>query len=205
MMDDFRLGVTGHRPHKLNAARLDIIAGDLQRVLARAQAALKPRRVVCVTSLAEGADTMAAQAALGLGLGLIAPLPFPADDYVQDFADGEPRRLFRTLLGQAECFVCTTGRAALDEDAYGYRAASFAMLDRSHALISVWDGRPTTLLGGAFDTMSEALGRGMKVLWVDATGEQPPLMLTGSDLGALSEGYPPQGTGDEAAFLAALA
>ena len=204
MSDEIRLGVTGHRPHKLNQARLHIIAADLARVLAAAKSRFAPRPVACISSLAEGADTMAAKAALALGLRLVAPLPFPADDYAQDFADGPPRQTLHDLLARAEVSICTTGRAALDQDAFGYRAASMAMLDKSHALLAVWDGQYTHLLGGAFDTVSEALGRGMDVLWVDARGASPPRLLGAADLAALAAGGAPTGHGDETAFLDGL-
>lgn len=167
----FAVGVTGHRPHKLNGAALERIAADIGATFDRLAAENPRRRMVCVTSLAEGADTMAAGEARKRGWGLVAPLPFPPDLYAADFAEGPARDTFRALLAEAETFICRPDRA---DDVAGYRAASMAMLDLSDALVAVWDGQPTEALGGAYDTLGQALKRGMSVTRVDARAELPP-------------------------------
>lgn len=167
----YAVGVTGHRPHKLNAAGLGRIAADIDAVFDRIAAQTAGRKIVLVTSLAEGADTMAAEAALARGWGLVAPLPFPPDLYARDFAEGAPREKFRDLLARAEHFVCRPDRA---DDVAGYRAASSAMLDLSDMLIAVWDGAPTDALGGAYDTLREAGKRGLDAVRIDARAIEPP-------------------------------
>ncbi len=167
----FAVGVTGHRPHKLNGAALDRIAADIGATFDRLAAENPGRRMVCVTSLAEGADTIAAEEALKRGWRLVSPLPFPPDLYALDFAEGPPRDTFRVLLSKAETFVCRPDRA---DDVAGYRAASMAMLDLSDALVAIWDGAPTDALGGAYDTLAQALKRGMSATRVDARAELPP-------------------------------
>lgn len=205
MTAPFAIGITGHRPHKLTAQALPVLRATLRRVLEGAAARLSPRPMACVSSLAEGADTMAADAALALHWKLIAPLPFPADDYAQDFAAGPPRDAFWLLLGQAEVSVCTAGRATLSDVAKGYRAASHAMLDRSDAVIAVWNGVATALIGGAYDTMLEAVRRGLPVLWLPSAGDAPPRFLTAAALPALQAGTSAPDAGGEDDFIAALA
>ena len=199
----FALGVTGHRPHKLNPERLDVIAAEIRRVMMHVEARLAPRRFICVSSLAEGADTMAAEAALALGWQLLSPLPFPAGHYARDFAKGAPTDTLRRLMQVARTVNCTPDRLALADDTQGYIAASGEMLARSDALIAVWDGAPTTLKAGAYDTMMLALFRRLPVLWIDARGERAPLALTAEDAPALTKGERPAGGGEDA-FLAAL-
>jgi len=167
----YAIGVTGHRPHKLNSDGLDRIAADIGRVFDDIAAKAGGRKIVCITSLAEGADTMAAEAALARGWSLVAPLPFPADLYAQDFAEGTARDTFYALLAKAEHFVCQPDRR---DDVAGYRAASSAMLDLADTLVAVWDGEPTTALGGAYDTVREALKRGLPALHIDAKAEAAP-------------------------------
>ncbi|MBL9009760.1 MAG: hypothetical protein JNL56_01140 [Alphaproteobacteria bacterium] len=203
MSDAFAVGVTGHRPHKLNPARLDIIAADIRRALMHIEARLAPRPLTLVCSIAEGADTMAAKAALALGWRLIAPIPFPAGHYARDFAPGPAYDDFRTLMQAAEVIVCTPDRLALADDTLGYTAASLTMLENADALIAVWDGAPTELKAGAYDTMMLALGRGLPVLWIDAQGEAPPLALTREHMKPLERGERPIAGGEDA-FLAAL-
>ncbi len=203
MKNAFAVGVTGHRPHKLNAARLEIIAADIRRALMHIEARLAPRPLALVCSIAEGADTMAAKAALALGWRLIAPIPFPAGHYARDFAPGPAADDFRRLMQAAEVSVCTPDRLALSDETLGYTAASLAMLESADALIAVWDGAPTELKAGAYDTMMLALARGMPVLWIDANGDAPPLALTQDHAAALSRGERPKAGGEET-FLAAL-
>lgn len=169
------VGVTGHRPHKLNAARLDRIATDIDQVFDEIAASAGGRKIVCVTSLAEGADTMAAEAALARGWGLVAPLPFPPDLYAQDFPEGPARETFHALLAKSEHFICRPDRT---DAVAGYRAASAAMLDLSDQLIAIWDGEPTDALGGAYDTLQLALKRGLPITRVDARAGLSPAPVT---------------------------
>jgi tetratricopeptide (TPR) repeat protein len=167
----YAMGVTGHRPHKLNADGLARIAADIGAVFDDIAAKAGGRKIACVTSLAEGADTMAAEAALARGWSVIAPLPFPADLYALDFAEGTPRDTFLALLAKSEHFVCRPDR---QDDVAGYRAASSAMLDLADTLVAVWDGEATEALGGAYDTLREAGKRGLEAIRIDARAELPP-------------------------------
>lgn len=200
----FSLGVTGHRPHKLNAARLDVIAGDIGRVMDAIAARFEPRPLFCVTALAEGADTMAAEAALARHWKLKSPIPFPAGHYARDFAKGPPLETFKRLMNVASVVACTDSRLELADETDGYVAASVAMLEMSDAVIAVWDGAPTELRGGAYDTMMLALAVSQPVLWIDAKGEAPPLYLERRHIKALQGGRRPAAAGEDA-FLAALA
>ena len=171
----YAIGVTGHRPHKLNLDALPRIASDIGAAFDAIAAQHPGRTFVCVTSLAEGADTMAAEAALARGWSLVAPLPFPPELYALDFAEGAPRDTFHALLAKAEHFVCRSDRS---DDVAGYSAASAAMLDLADTLVAVWDGAPTDALGGAYDTLNQALKRGIPALRVDARAELPPAPVT---------------------------
>ena len=179
MSERFAIGVTGHRPHKLNPDRLGHVAADIGRVLRgiRAKQGMGGPPPVLVTSLAEGADTIAADEGLAAGYELLSPIPFPAGHYARDFAKGKPLEDFRRLMSIATVFACTKSRLDLADETDGYIAASDAMLDRSRALLAVWDGQPTDLKGGAYDTLMKALDRGMPVLWIDARGSSPPVLL----------------------------
>ena len=205
MSQAFAIGVTGHRLAKLNPGGLTQIRAALRQAFERAAARLEPRHMECVTSIAEGADTMAAEEALDLGWRLITPLPFPAEDYVRDFPQGVRRRTFMRLLAQAdEAPICTGGRQTLADEAEGYRAASHAMLDRVQALIAVWNGENTELIGGTFDTLIEGLRRGLPVLWIPASGAGFPIALGRHHVAALEANATLVDAAGEAEFLAAL-
>lgn len=204
MSTRFALGITGHRPGKLNPDGLPQIRAALRDVFIAAADQMAPRPMALVSSIAEGADTMAAEEALALGWALVSPLPFPADDYAKDFAQGAKRETFRRLLAAAESSVCTAGRAVLADEAEGYRAASHAMLDASQALVVVWNSEPTHLIGGAYDTLMTALDRDMPVLWIPASGAGFPVALKRAHRACLSLGEVPADAGGEDDFLARL-
>ncbi len=197
------IGITGHRPHKLNPERLDVIARQIMESLAAIESRNEAKACMLVCSLAEGADTMAAEAALKRGWSLTAPLPFPARHYARDFHVGAPRETFARLEGIATTIPCTDDRDALDDDTDGYIAASRAMLEKSDALIAIWNGAPTHLKAGAYDTLMLALGQAMPVLWIDANGIAPPASLFPEDMPLLKEGKRPAERGEKP-FLAAL-
>ncbi len=62
-----------------------------------------------VSALAEGADRMAAQAALDLGERLEVVLPFAQKEYERDFETAESRQEFRALLGRASAVITRDG------------------------------------------------------------------------------------------------
>ena len=82
----FRIGVTGHRPNRLNpdtsalVEQLASISAHIQRQVIASSTThdgVGTPRLQLISSLAEGADRMAAHCALRLGYELQVPLPFP--------------------------------------------------------------------------------------------------------------------------------
>jgi len=153
------LGVTGHRvlpdaaelAHQVDDA-IDDLAGD--------------RTVHLLTSLAEGADRVVAHRVLARDGGTIeALLPLEVDDYEADFADEASIDDFRALLAGAERTEVVTGPTRTA----AYEAAGFAVVDRSEALLALWDGRPARGAGGTAHVVARAqhLGRPVRVVAVD--------------------------------------
>lgn len=199
------IGITGHRPSRIAAERLAPLAREIADVFVALDAALRPRPRALISSLAEGADTMAAEAAQALGWQLIAPLPFPVDDFRKDFTVPEAQAAFDRLIQSAdEIDILTAGRDTLADEALGYRAASLDMLARSTALLAVWNGAPMRQTGGTFETMIEALGLGLPVLWLDARASRPPRLLGPHDRESLTQGQEPAGSGGLDALIALL-
>ncbi len=179
------VGITGHRPNKLPeearatvAARIAELlqgiaaaAGDAHR---RHAAAFSPQapRLSLLSALAEGADRIAADAALDAGYRLEALLPFLRDDYAADFTEADSLAEYRALLGRADAVMELPGRR--DEEARAYEEAGQAMLDHCTILIAVWDGGRAAGRGGTGEIIDAAARRGLPVLLVDATGRKRP-------------------------------
>jgi hypothetical protein len=148
------LGVTGHRD--LDRADYPIYRARVAEFLSslRRQFPATPLRVL--SSMAEGADRLAAEVALDHGCELLVPLPLEPAEYERDFPDSTDE--FRALLGRIpaeQVFVLehTAGHAPPHWSAAGhrdlsYREAGAYMTRQSHVLLALWDGLDNDSIAG---------------------------------------------------------
>ncbi|WP_116248359.1 hypothetical protein [Nocardiopsis sp. FIRDI 009] len=149
-----RIGITGHRalPPDVSERVADLIATHLE-----------PHgcAMTGVSCLADGADTLFAEAVVAAG----APLEVivPARDY-RAALPAEHHRTYDRLLGQA-VLVHTLPNTASTPQAH--MAAGKALVDRCDQLIAVWDGQPARGPGGTADVVAYARERfrPVSVLW----------------------------------------
>lgn len=184
----FAAGITGHRPPLMDPeaatrvrprleAALNMLAGAARAVhSANASFFAESAPVLrLVTPLAEGADQLAAEAALAAGFEIQAVLPLPRDDYVRDFSGVEAQASFREVLASAsqalELPPRTGARAA------AYALAGRATLAHSDLLIAVWDGEAAKGRGGTGEVVAAALRRGMPVIHVPIGEERAARIL----------------------------
>ena len=158
-----------------------------------------------ITSLADGADTIAAHEAVALGWALDAVLPFSRAEYLSDFADHQARTDHESLLGSAHVVFELDGDRAIDGgSAIAYERAGRVVLAQSDILIAVWDGDPVRGRGGAAQIVGEAVLAGIPVVVIDpAKPDLPRLFWDGledHDLGQQSVETVP--TGDLSALPA---
>jgi hypothetical protein len=162
--------VTGHR--RLASADPGLLRSRLTEVLTAAAGTAKAQPWLA-TSLAEGADRLAAEVALELGYRLCCPLPFAAPEYERDFADPESLAGFRHLLASASLVTSVSLPAGAVREA-GYTEAGRAVLTGSRALLALWDGQPARGEGGTGQMVAEALAQGLPVIWLPV---EPPHAL----------------------------
>jgi hypothetical protein len=207
--DDAKKGADG-RP--LRAEQLQKIAGDIQLVLkAIKSAAIQAYRdhgalfddtpdaeqrapeLTLVSTLADGADTIAAKAALDLGYALDVPLPFAVAEYEKDFSsdavDGRiPLQNFRALVAQARSVLQLPGqrRTEADTEKQGnlkenraYEAAGLTVLNQADILLAIWDGEGSRGRGGTAEMVAEAARQQIPIIHVDANGRAEPRILGG--------------------------
>jgi len=152
------VGITGHR---------DIRADDREELQRRVRGILLKFRqdypatpLILLSPLAEGADRLAARAALDeeVGARLVVPLPLPGATYEEDFT-GHPGSLdeFRELLSKADIsFVIplVPGNTEDNIRTHGehrdrqYEAVGKYIARQSQVLIALWDGVDRGLIGG---------------------------------------------------------
>ncbi|HTI86678.1 MAG TPA: DUF4231 domain-containing protein [Alphaproteobacteria bacterium] len=185
-----RLGITGHRPHQLGDGSEATHANGLRRLLKEvvslAAAVHHDNRDIfdhasprlrLVSALAEGADRIAASAALASGYELVCPLPFARDEYANDFKNDESRREFASYLSYARAVLELDGRR--DAEDHAYEAASLVTLAQSDIVVALWDGQPSKGRGGTADTIRHAVELGLPVIWFDEYGQGPRLLFGG--------------------------
>lgn len=187
------IGITGHRLNRLPASAIPRIAAEVADVLRQIQATITRMhardggvwsadapRLSVVSSLAEGADRIVAEAGLAAGFELEAPLPFPKEIYEEDFADAASREEFGSLLARAARVVELPGQRTAAEQAY--ERAGLVMLDHVALLIAVWDGGPAAGRGGTPDMLEAAARRGIPVVVISAADAAAPPTIRWRDL-----------------------
>lgn len=148
-----RIAVSGHRD--LYGATAEAVTAAIRATLDE----LAPRGadLVGISCLADGADTIFAEAVLDRGGQLEAVIP------AAEYRDGLPEEAHATydrLLAQAAkvrtlAHEESTSRAHMD--------ASVAMLDDADHLIAVWDGQAARSYGGTADVVTHADEHGIAV------------------------------------------
>lgn len=182
------IGVFGHRPNRLPAAMRDRVATDIAAILdaLKAEAAAAQLRyrdafaagepqLAIVSALAEGADRMVAEAGLARGFLLDAPLPFPVDVYAGDFPGERELARYRDLLDKARRTLALPGTLA-DKPA-AYERVGVTILGISDIVLAIWDGGPAAGRGGTTSMVTAAMGTGLPIIHVDATGTLRPRIL----------------------------
>jgi hypothetical protein len=154
-----RVAVSGHRS-------LDERTSELVDAALRETIASFGDDLTGVTCLADGADTLFAQAVLDAGGDLIAVVP--ALRYRENLPENHWHTYDRLLLEADEVIrlphVESTSEAHMD--------ASLKMLSRAGQLIAVWDGQPARGFGGTADVVAAARERGLRVTVVWPEGAQ---------------------------------
>jgi hypothetical protein len=145
----FIFGVSGHRD--LVPADLPELRQQLREIFRRSISSRPNAVSQLLTPLAEGADRIAAEEALSLGIKLIVPMPMIQAEYERDFTSANSLAAFRQLLKSADVqFVITDAASEWegDERTQRYAAVGDYIARKSHLLILLWDGKENQKIGG---------------------------------------------------------
>jgi hypothetical protein len=177
------IGASGHR----FLTEQDRLRAGINVALDRIQSRFPNRRIVVVSSLAEGADRLIAQEALRrAGATLVVPLPLPPSDYIKDFVDQTSQGEFASLLTQAVQVIALPPASSRSE---AYQAAGRFIVEGCDVLLTVWDGLDEQGPGGTAVVVAAARDRRLPLAWVHAgnrrTGTDEPTTL-GEEQGAVT-------------------
>ena len=150
----FLVGVTGHRD--LLPAELPVIRAAVEELLRALRDAAPDVQIVLLSSMAEGADLLAAEVACELGLQLRALLPYSAARCRADLQSDAARATFDRVLARAERLelplpegiselTLAGDSAARDRQ---YQGAGAVIARYSSLLIAIWDGQETDHAAG---------------------------------------------------------
>jgi hypothetical protein len=145
----FVFGVSGHRD--LVASDLSELRQQLREIFVRSMSAHPNAPFELLSPLAEGADRIAAEEALLLGITLVVPMPMTQAEYERDFTSADSLEAFRRLLKAADAqFVVNEVPATEDADerTARYAAVGDYIARNSHLLILLWDGKENQKIGG---------------------------------------------------------
>lgn len=159
LMPEFVIGITGHRD--ISEKDIDKLRADLREAFSSVAQQLPNIPVRVVSGLASGADTIALEVALELGLEVRAVLPMPLASYRQDF-EGEALGTLETLLNNPRLEVTEIPMFPANDTSQN-RDAQYSLLAdylarRSNLLIAIWDGEINGLPGGTSDVVMRYLG-----------------------------------------------
>jgi hypothetical protein len=182
------VGVTGHRLDTLSVEAISALSGRVSsalKLISETALQIHKRGAVLfaddaprfdfVSPLADGADQMAAEAALGLGYRLHAILPFPRADYREDLIGEEAKARFDTLLARSESCLELPGERSDELEAYVMTGR--ATVAHADMLIAVWDGLKARGRGGTAEVVEMAVARGVPVIHIHPDEKEPSQLL----------------------------
>jgi hypothetical protein len=157
------VGVTSHR--NLAASEIEPIRRLVRDFFAQLKQDFPDLPLVVLSALAEGGDQLVAREALSAGARLIAPLPLPAESYMEDFSNPSSRAEFTDLCERSEVVQLPLVRGntpttiAVQGPARDlqYAQAGVFVASRSHIVLTLWDGRDPGLFGGTAQVVRYAL------------------------------------------------
>ncbi|GAB3999397.1 hypothetical protein GCM10029992_28060 [Glycomyces albus] len=166
-----RIGITGHM--NLTAATADLVRDALKAELAQ----YDPADLVGVSCIAEGADSIFAQAVIDAGGRLEALLPAP--DYRDTRVSEAHLPAFDALVEAA----AETRYVAEVSSMQAYDQANATMLESVDRMLAVWDGQPSPdWKTGGLRTRS---GTRASAAWRSLSSG--PRALSGPDLSAIRQ------------------
>jgi hypothetical protein len=166
---ELRIGIVGHRWLRDDDATRGAVAAaldDLWQRRSNSATTNTPVGLTVVSALAEGADRVGAAAAVDRGARLEVVLPLPSADYEKDFETPESRARYSDLLADAASVTALPPR---DDREAAYLEGGMRVVDRSDAMLAIWDGEPARGTGGTAEIVAyaDAIGRPVRWLRVD--------------------------------------
>lgn len=154
------IGVTGHRD--IRDEDRGILKQGIKDFIEKKQKQCPNTPIVLLTPLAEGADRIAAEAALDCNVDFIAVLPMPVDEYRKDFVNVESTKEFERLLALRSFKIELSLQKGTSIDQVNkdikyrneqYYQNGLFIARQCHILLALWDGTDNGKKGGTADVV----------------------------------------------------
>lgn len=155
----YRVGVIGHR-NLGDQSAVDFVTQAFHDILAQVQRE-HSAGVIAFSGLAEGSDTLFAEAALSLGIPLEAVIAY--EGFANDFPPGSAREHYRHLLEQCRVVHQLSFHERSDD---AYLAAGQWLVDHCDLVLAAWNGQPAAGKGGTGDIVNYAQHIGRPVIHI---------------------------------------
>jgi hypothetical protein len=159
MTAPYRIGVTGHRTLG-DQTTVQFVTQAFRDLLLQAQQE-HPAGVIALSGLAEGSDTLFAEAALALGIPLEAVIAYKG--FEEDFPSGSARQRYQHLLEQSPAVHWLPFHERSDD---AYLAVGQWLVDHSDLILAAWNGQSAAGKGGTGDVVAYAQQVGRPVVHI---------------------------------------
>jgi hypothetical protein len=145
------VGITGHRDiARAERARL---REEVRNFFSSLRTRFPKLPLELLTPLAEGADMLATEVAMEMGIPITVILPMSRSDYITDFESQEAQKAFKKYLALAEHVISLPARPGADLSDSSARSWQYAQLgvfisNHCQILLALWDGKDNDSLGG---------------------------------------------------------
>ena len=141
-MKDYRIpiivAVSGHRD--IPAESVPTVRATLEEYFNKLRRTYPHSPLQLLSGLAEGADRIAADAAVDQGFELVAVLPFEQSEYEHDFTSQESLSDFRRLISKSTMTVMVAGpESVIDKDEAYLRLGHF-LVEYAQVVVAIWNG-----------------------------------------------------------------
>jgi hypothetical protein len=168
-----RVGVTGHRPDKLEDMDSEILNQKLTEIFEQLKTIVQKAKdkahdafadhsplLYLISPLADGADQIVADKATEEGFELQCPLPFFTQDGTNEKQQPYGKHLQDAIVFQLD--------GSSENSAEAYEAAGRMVLQHSDVLIAIWDMNDPRGTGGTGQIVKEALKSWIPIIWISS-------------------------------------
>jgi hypothetical protein len=157
-----KICITGHRTLGSPAYTRQSIAGAFEHFQKI------DKKILAISSLAAGSDTVFAEEAIKKGIKLKVVLPFAVAEYKKDFDEMELRSFSSIVYNRKYETAFDLQEFDQENRNTAYLETGKSLVDQSDVVVAVWDQQPARGKGGTGDIVEYAKARNKQIYVIDS-------------------------------------